>query len=253
MNTFIYNCASYTIKKILRRFGLDIVQFIPKNDQNLSRKILISNFQINFIIDIGANKGQFAESLFKNGYSQKILSIEPMTKEHNHIKRLSKKNDKWLIYNKCAVGDTFKKTKINISENSVSSSILNIKDSHIKIDNKAGYIGSEDIEIVTLDSIFDNLIWIEKMNVYLKIDAQGYEEYVLNGFKKYISTVKVIEIESSFFNLYDNNFLFKELVSFLENKNFVLWNIHPEVYDNTNARLAQANLIFVNEKFIKSN
>ena len=50
----------------------------------------MKHFNINSVIDVGANKGQFAINLFKNKFIGDILSFEPLKQEHEILKELSK-------------------------------------------------------------------------------------------------------------------------------------------------------------------
>ena len=77
--------------------------------QNLIKSI--NYFKVKSIVDVGANKGQFVNKLLKNGFNGNILSFEPLFDEHNYLKKISKKKNKWNIEERCALGKTNSKKK----------------------------------------------------------------------------------------------------------------------------------------------
>ena len=62
------------IKKIFKIFNLKI--FYYKNSRKNYLKIIESR-GINLIFDVGANSGQFALSVFEDGYQGKIITMMP--------------------------------------------------------------------------------------------------------------------------------------------------------------------------------
>ena len=68
----------------------------------------IQNFikfnKINLVLDIGANSGQYAMSLRRFGYKNKIISFEPLNKCYQQLLINSAKDQLWSVYEKCALG-----------------------------------------------------------------------------------------------------------------------------------------------------
>jgi FkbM family methyltransferase len=93
----------------------------------------------------------------------------------------SAKNDfNWVIHEKCAIGDFDGEIDINISGNSVSSSVLPMKESHSLAAKGSSYIGKENVPILRLDSIKNRYLDSDS-KLFIKIDTQGYEWQVLDG------------------------------------------------------------------------
>ena len=78
---------------------------------------------------------------------------------------------------------------INVSENSVSSSILEISNEHIKNAPESKFINKQSIDQRKLEDILDE-ISINNQNLFLKIDTQGYEFQVLQGCQKILEKFK---------------------------------------------------------------
>ena len=138
---------------------------------NLLVQLLYKN-NINLVLDVGANVGQFAQSIRINGYDKKIVSFEPLLEACNKLLKISKNDNRWKVYERCALGDRNEKSSINVSAYDQSSSILSMTSLHSKIKKNSEYVSKQEINIYKLDSIF-NEICSSKDKIFLKIDTQG--------------------------------------------------------------------------------
>jgi hypothetical protein len=143
------------------------------------------------------------------------------------------------------VGSSNGSTTIHISENSVSSSLLNMLDSHIEGAQESKIIGSEEVPVLTLDSMTD-LYQTGSKNIFLKIDVQGYEKPVLQGAEKLFPTLRGIEIEMSIVPLYENQqWLFENILSDMHAAGFQLMSLSPAFTDLNTGQQLQLNGIFM--------
>jgi len=235
------------IKKILhnalRLIGYDIISFNPTNHPLARRRQLMKIYDINLVLDVGANTGQFAQYLRKDiKYLKKIISYEPLSNAFCALKRNAEGDDLWAV-NNYALGDKNETKEINIAHNLASSSFLNMLPSHIKAAPQARYIGKELIEIKTLDSIFND-IYKEGENIYLKIDVQGYESKVIKGAESVLSHINTIQLEMSLVPLYQNELLLPEVLSLMKDKGYGLVYITPCFHDKKTGQLLQVDGIF---------
>jgi hypothetical protein len=120
-----------SINNLLSFFNLYIQKKHPGIDPEDQLIKVLNFFKINYIIDVGANTGQFCEGVYANGYNGDIISFEPLSSAYNLLILNSKKIPTWEVYKRCAIGNIDGKIKINISQNSVSSSILIVSDKHL--------------------------------------------------------------------------------------------------------------------------
>lgn len=126
-----------------------------KPDYDLVRRMnIVNNHNIDTIFDIGANVGLYAKTMRKMGYSKKIISFEPLKSAFLALEKASIKDQNWIVKN-YAIGNEDKKDFINVANNSESSSILNMLPTHLKSAPESKYIGTQEIEIKKIDSIFN--------------------------------------------------------------------------------------------------
>jgi len=114
----------------LNKLGLELKYYNLNNSFNFRLKHFLDLKEIDCVLDVGANSGQFSKNLRRIGYKRQIISFEPILSAFNELKKNSKKDKKWEVFN-FALGDDEKESEINISQNSLSSSILNIKKEHL--------------------------------------------------------------------------------------------------------------------------
>jgi FkbM family methyltransferase len=234
------------LKKILSKSFNNplLIEFFAASIGNQNLIKLLRYYNINKVFDVGANTGQYAESLFNNGYNGKIVSFEPLTDAHKILLQKKNKYKQWKIAERCAIGDQDKEISINISDNLVSSSILPMLDSQKKYALGSQYIDKETVQMYRLDTIYPKYIENDDI-LFLKMDVQGYEKFVLMGSEKLLSYLKGIQLECSLVPLYEGEMLFIDTINDLENKGFTLCEIIPGISDHKfSGRLLQVDCIF---------
>jgi FkbM family methyltransferase len=230
------------IHNFLKRRGIQIAKY--PNDDLTRRMLIVKNNKIDTLLDVGANKGQYAIQMRSLGYDKKLLSFEPQQDAFNVLKQVAAKDPQWEVYD-YALGDENTKSLIHIADNSFSSSILNMLPTHLESAPESKYVGNQEIEIKRLDSIFDDLC-SPTASVMLKIDTQGYEKNVIDGAFEVLKRIKIIQLEMSILPLYENEILYTEMIQYLKAKSFELFSLESGgFYDLTSGQLLQVDGIFV--------
>ncbi len=199
---------------------------------------------VTLLFDIGANSGQFAKEIRKEGYKKRIVSFEPLSTAHQVLLQKSQSDSSWEIAPRSAIGSEPKNAEINVSNNSYSSSILEMLPVHLKSAPDSKYISREEITVVTLDTEF--VKYMRKNDLIgIKIDTQGYEKEVLAGAVKVLLQTKVIQLELSVIPLYSGSEMYDYFFDFFSKNGFKLWSISPEFSNPETGQLLQFNAVFV--------
>lgn len=233
------------IKKALQGIGYQIKKY---QDENIPRLKIINHFDINKLLDVGANVGQYSLNMRRIGYNKKIISFEPLKAAFERLKEVASKDKNWVV-NNFALGNENITSILNVAGNSYSSSILNMSPEHIKSLPASKYIAKESIEIQKLDSIFKN-IFEEGDNIMLKIDTQGYEQNVIMGAENSLSKVRIIQLEMSIVPMYEKEILYIEMINFMDHMGFELFSLENGFSDMKTGKLLQLDGIFVNKKIV---
>jgi FkbM family methyltransferase len=172
------------VKSSLRHFGYDITEY-PLPDWYLLREGLSELFaclQINYVIDVGANCGQYGDFLRRIGYRGNIISFEPVTTSFQLLSERSENDNAWHGHN-LALGSSNQTLDINIMSSSDFSSILPANSYGSSQFAKATtVVNTERVQVVRLDSMIDEITkGIKEPHIYLKMDTQGYDLQVLEG------------------------------------------------------------------------
>lgn len=198
--------------KLLKKFGYHL-----EKENNVLKGLWLDRLDIATVIDVGANRGQFAKEIIGILPHAQIISFEPIPTVFEDLKNnLKGLNAEAYNY---AVGERKGKIDINISNTDESSSLLGMAELHKDTYSGSSYIDKQEVAMDTLDSLLaDKNV---KENLFLKIDVQGYEKNVLAGATNTLTKTSVIMLESIFNPLYEDQWIFDELLIFLTKNDFV--------------------------------
>ncbi len=233
-----------TIRQMLQKLGLDVRRYVPSTPLPPSQVTSsMRKFEIDLVLDVGANRGQFASEIRQQGYAGRILSFEPLSQAHIELQQASMKDPLWEVFPRCALGDHNGEVEINIAGNSDSSSILPMLESHRSAAPESAYQGKESVPIKTLDAVIGQYLE-DARSIFLKIDTQGFEWHVLDGARETLPNVRGVLVELSLVPLYEGQHLWREVMARLEAEGFTLWAFQPVFSDLSQGRTLQVDGIF---------
>lgn len=231
------------IRTLFRKLGLDVRRYVPSTSPTEELIASFRKFDIDLVLDVGANIGQFASEIRRCGYVGRTVLFEPLSQAHGELLQSRANDPLWEIYPRCALGDHNGEVKINIAGNSYSSSILPMLESHRSAAPESAYQGNELVPIKTLDAVFGQCLK-DARAVFLKIDTQGFEWQVLDGARDTLPHIKGILVELSLVPLYEGQHLWREVIGRLEAEGFTLWALQPGFSDQASGRTLQIDGIF---------
>lgn len=232
------------LKKVIRKLGIDIIKFTPEKSEVARIQYLFSHHEIDLILDVGANTGQYVKFVRNLGYSGEIVSFEPLSTAYSKLDSSSRKDPLWKVAPRTAIGNLDGEIEINISANSASSSLLKMLDLHLNAAPQSVYVGSEVVKVSKLDTIAQTYIENDVNSVFLKIDVQGFEIQVLEGASQILPKVKGIQMELSLAPLYEGQLLLNEMLKRMDQLGYELYAIIPGFTDRKTGRLLQVDGIF---------
>lgn len=235
-----------TARAMTRSCGIDLVRYQPLKTTLLGqREQLLRQADINLVFDIGANVGQFGSELRRYGYQGEILSFEPQRGAYQHLRTAAAPDPLWHTYH-YAFGEVPGTTTINLSQNSHSSSLLPMLAAHLESAPDSAYVGREEIEVRTLDGFWqEHGPEYRDRRIMLKIDVQGFEQYVLAGAADFLPFASLIELEMSLVELYNGEMLYQEMMAYLRSLGFgTLLTLIPGHSNPETGRLLQFDGVF---------
>ena len=226
------------IQRSLFSLGLSVKLARPENFTWLQRR------NIDTILDIGANVGQFAIKINAILPQAKIISFEPLKGCYEElITNTAKMNVSALNY---ALGEEEAEVEINVSKHTPSSSLLDMAQLHKDVYAGTDYAGKEVIKVKRLDDIVDELGDLGKFLV--KIDVQGFEDRVIKGGIETIKKADLIIIETSFQELYKGQLLFNGIYNLLNEIGFEFMGNMTQAFNKADGSILYAESIFSNTR-----
>ena len=197
------------------------------------------------IIDIGANRGQFALAASINR-NAKIFAFEPLSAPANIFQEVFKDNAKLRLF-RAAIGEAVNQMPIHVSAKDDSSSLLELLPLQSKL-----FPGTHEIRVDTISvaPLHEFLLPTDIVSPsLLKLDVQGYELRALRGCEQFFHIIDQIYCECSFMALYKDQDLASDVIVYLRGFGYQLVGVF-NLKTTKKGESIQADLLF--EKFVDS-
>jgi FkbM family methyltransferase len=224
------------IREALRRVGVDVVAYAPRNYLHLRRPLLLRELAVGLVLDAGAGDGGWAARLRAGGYSGRILSFEPQEASFADLERRAAHDALWEC-RRVALADMPGEADLHVAANGQSSSLLPMVERHRVLEPGSAYVASERVETARLDDLVDDA----GDAVFLKADVQGYELPLLRGAERVLERACLVEVELSATPLYEGQALLPEVLQFVVDRGFELIGLETSFRDRRTGDLLQAN------------
>ena len=203
---------------------------------------LLRQLAFDFVVDVGANRGQFSLVCRRVKPDAKIVGFEPLP-EPARIYRALFADDPGIRLCEAALGPASGKTVMHISARDDSSSLLPIARAQTDNYPGSGEVGTQDVAVTTLPEAV-SLQELGARNL-LKIDVQGFELEVLKSAGPLLPRFAWIYVECSYLPLYEGQPLADEVIAFMLAQGFVLSGRYNISFIAGTGQPLQADLLFV--------
>ncbi len=179
-------------------------------------KTLLRLQDINCVLDVGANIGQFASELRMIGYTGRIVSFEPTRHVFKQLQTNFRSDTLWSGH--CvALGSKSGPAIINVAHN------LTVLSSFHPLKTARTDVRPETVEMRRLDEL-ENIVG-EHERVFLKMDTQGFDVEVFNGARAILPRVLGLQSEICIDPLYDGMPSYLEALSTYTDAGFALYDM----------------------------
>lgn len=173
---------------------------INTNGEKFLLKKLSKSNNLNYIFDIGANKGDYSILSRQISSEAKIYAFEPVYDTFKYL--VSNIKNMGIIAHNFAFGNEVGVSTINLYEKDTLSSMISFQNDYLRKDFK-----TIEIDVKTGNSFLNDNSEIYEISL-LKVDTEGFENEVLWGFNKFFRIINVIQFEYGLANLSSKYFLF---------------------------------------------
>lgn len=198
------------------------------------------------IIDVGANDGWFARTIYRFTSRiniKELISFEPLRSQGKYLKNLAERYDNFS-YESIALGE--ERTTCELTEYGTTglSSLKNLRANSYSSHFNTEILDAYHVEVSTLDHyVRENGV---QAPIILKVDTQGYEMEVLRGAEKLLEDGKIygIVIELMLIEKYENSVLFYDILEFLRKYGFNLFDMHLSCHEEGGS-LSEFDAVFI--------
>jgi len=206
------------IKKAMNAIGLDVHRNTAVRSQSRGWTVeyLSSLGDFLYVVDVGVGYGTGV--LYEAFPQAEIILVEPLIEYKESIEEIksrysaqacfsalgSKKGEKTILVDTALPTRTsfFDRTKLTVTQSKLEERL---------------------VSVTTLDDVYVDFSL--KDDVLLKIDTEGFELEVLKGGKQALKKTSVIVAEVSILERFNDSYHFSELIYFLEENGFRLFDI----------------------------
>lgn len=192
------------------------------------------------IIDIGANRGQFALAARHCHPSASLEAFEPLANPARVFRKVFA-GDKNTRLHEVAIGPRKEQAPIHLSRRDDSSSLLPITAAQSALFADTEETGLAMVEVGPLHEFVTASQLAEP--ALLKIDVQGFELEALKGCEALLGKFSWIYVECSFVELYAGQTFADEVIAWLRERHFRLSGIYNMIH-GPEGRAIQADFLF---------
>jgi FkbM family methyltransferase len=195
---------------------------------------ILEEFQINCVIDVGANVGQYAQELRSIGYLGYIFSFEPVAATYATLAAAAMGDRTWQTF-PVALGATQTQHEIHLFQQSSQFNSFLPPTSEANALFNTGLVTqqTEKVIVKTLDSIYPELAQLVRQNLQdecrtlIKLDTQGFDLEVVKGGLSTLKQAIVLQSELSFVPIYQHMPTYQESLDRFTALGFSVSNFFP--------------------------
>ena len=223
----------FAAKRVVRALGFDVVRL-----KNVPRETFLNLASRRFdsILDVGANDGGFAKSVVRRFPDAALHCFEPLPGPADALRRwASSSGFSRITVHEIALSDREGEAEIiEHVDHSASSSLLPLTAEGASLFPFAARSEKRLIRLTTLDA------WAAAQpgslgRSLLKLDVQGFEDRVLRGGGRTMSSVDACIVEVSIARLYDGQARFVDLVNALNEAGLTYFGNLEQQHDKRGA------------------
>ena len=201
---------------------------------------ILSGLDCRTVVDIGANRGQFALVARRCLPRARVLSFEPLPAAAATFRTVFADDDRVTLH-EVAIGPVRGNATLHISRRDDSSSLLPITSTQVALFPGTAEVATATVRVAPLREFM--LVPDILPPALLKLDVQGFELEALRGCEDMLGQFAYVYVECSFVELYSSQALADEVIAWLRKRGFKFCGVHNTDIDR-NGRAIQADFLF---------
>ncbi len=207
---------------------------------------LFESLPISCVLDIGANRGQYAAGLRSRvGYQGRIISVEPVPDAFAALEARAASDALWET-RRLAIAAQTGEAAFNVMQGEQFSSLNRPLKERSDKRQKVRVKEVLSVPTVTLERFFDD----ENLSdgggsILLKLDVQGAEMEALASGPGSLGKIAAVQVELAFIQIYEGGADWRSFIDWMDDRDFVLSGMFPNNAATTFPHLFELDALFV--------
>ena len=214
--------------------------------ENLSG--LLRKYRVDVVLDVGANRGQYARRLRRAGYTGRIVSFEPVPEVFALLAERAAGDDLWDVH-QMALGRERAELDMHVLPGSLSvfSSLLpSSAYGADRYEHMADATEVRQVPVRRLDEVLDELLPAgPPPRVLLKLDTQGFDLQAFAGLGERVGDVVALQSEVALLTIYADMPRLPEALQVYEQAGFEVAGMYPVTREGRTGRVLEFDCLLV--------
>lgn len=231
-----------TIRQRLHTYQLRMLRYL--GEEHVAG--VLRRLDVNVVLDVGANSGQYAKRLRRDGYTGRIVSFEPIPLIADRLEKAAADDPDWHVV-RCALGDRDQQVEMNVGVGQGRfSSLLPASGFGRTWSSRIDAHSPVPVSVRRLDGLFEESVaGVADPRVYLKLDTQGYDLQAFAGAGELVTRFVGMQSEMSLVPLYDGMPHLTEQLTTYEAAGFQVTGMFPVIIDRPTMRVIEFDTVMV--------
>lgn len=226
------------LRRFFQRFGIDVHRHYVRESNEAQ---LLRRYEVDAIFDVGANTGQSVTAFRAGGFKGLIVSFEPVSHLFAELVQIERA-DKDFHAENFALGAMEGGANIRVSGGHAGASSLLPMTELVRVNAPDQLVvRNESIRVSSVDAMAAKY-YPTGDRLFLKIDTQGYEKFVLDGAKLSLPRVVGMRLELALVHAYEGESLLHELLPTIYTYGFRVVAIDSAWGNDHTAEIYQVNV-----------
>ncbi len=215
--------------------------------QTLLPRVLMAHFDrygVNCVIDVGANRGQYAQRLRRAGYRGRIVSFEPVPAELARLEAAAADDPEWWV-RPVALGSSNGSLEMHVLPGTLSSPLPATDFGRLRFPVLEG-MQKRIMPVRRLDGLLDEMLaGLSDPRPFLKMDTQGFDVEVFRGLGDRTRVFVGMQSEVALMELYEGMPRLPEALGVYEAAGFEVSAMYPVNREERSGRVLEFDCVMV--------
>ncbi len=207
----------------------------------------LHHYRGNCVLDVGANKGQYAAKLRAAGYGGWIVSFEPVAADFEVLAQRAAQDPRWSVH-QMALGRESGEIAMNVVPGTLSS-LLPATEFGAGRYEQLQQASTQAVQVRRLDEVWDEVTGhVPDCRPYLKLDTQGFDLEAFAGLGERVKELVGMQSEVALLKIYEGMPRMTEALAVYEAAGFEVSGMFPVSRERRTGRVLEFDCVMIREK-----